>query len=222
MVRRIWRWGVPDEDIGTATDGGAVNVVYGAPNEGLVEIDSQFWHQGSPGVDGAVETNDRFGAALAAGDFDGDGYDDLAVGAPTEDIGTVDSAGAVTVLYGSASGLTGRDQMWYEGNRGLGGEAEAADFFGAALAAGDFDRDGRDDLAVGIPGEKLGGLDDAGYVIILYGEEGGLSAVRGIGIIQGIGGVRNGYEAGDHFGSALTTGDFNGDAYADLVIGVPL
>jgi hypothetical protein len=45
-------------------------------------------------------------AAAASGDFNGDGFADLAVGAPYEDVGTVADAGAVNVLYGSAAGLS--------------------------------------------------------------------------------------------------------------------
>ena len=214
--------GVPGEDIGNADDGGAVHIVYGAGYTGLQESTAQFWHQGVSGVNGAVEEGDAFGAALAVGDFDGDGYDDLAVGAPSEDIDTTLGAGAVNVLYGSKGGLTAAgDQMWYEGQNGLAGEPEGGDWLGHALAAGDFDRDGYDDLAVGIPGEDLGGIDSAGRVVILYGEEGGLSAARSHAFVQGIYDVQDTYELGDHFGRVLTTGDFDGDTYADLAIGVP-
>ncbi len=175
-------------------------------------------------MEGAVEASDRFGKVLTVGDFDGDGYDDLAVGAPYEDIEPEDSAGSVNVLYGSANGLTATgDQIWYEGYNGVGGEPEANDWFGYALAAGDFDLDGHDDLVVSLPGENLGTGDvlNAGRVVILYGTQNGLSATGSQGWVQGLSGVLNTYEENDYFGKALVTGDFDGDRYADLAIGVP-
>ncbi|MGD2041237.1 MAG: FG-GAP-like repeat-containing protein [Anaerolineae bacterium] len=216
--------GVPGENIGTADNGGAVHILYGASSTGLVATGSQFWHQGSPGVGGAVESGDQFGRALAAGDFDGDGYDDLAVGAPYEDIEPELAAGAVNVLYGSASGLTATgDQIWYEGHNGLPGLPEEGDWFGYAVATGDFDQDGYDDLAVSLPGEDLGtgNVLNAGRVAILYGTATGLSAAGSQGWVQGVSGIGNGYEENDYFGKALATGDLNGDGYADLAIGVP-
>jgi hypothetical protein len=67
-------------------------------------------------------------------DFNGDGFDDLAVGAAFEDLGSVLDAGAVNVLYGSAAGLTG-GQLFTQDTPGVPGVAEADDLFGGALAA---------------------------------------------------------------------------------------
>jgi hypothetical protein len=90
-------------------------------------------------------------------DFDGDGYADLAVGAQGEDVGSIRDAGIVQVLYGSAAGPTARDQIWQQNNKGIKGKAEREDQFGQVTASGDFDGDGFADLAIGIPGEDLGG-----------------------------------------------------------------
>ena len=88
-------------------------------------------------MDGS-EANDCFGYSLTAGDFNGDGRDDLAVGAPHEDTGAseIAGAGAVNILYGSAAGLTATgNQKWYQDSPGIGGTAEAGDLFGYTLAA---------------------------------------------------------------------------------------
>src|SRR5262249_29243939 len=86
-------------------------------------------------------------------DFNGDGYEDLAVGVPGEGIlvqGVIMSgAGAVNVIYGSATGLnpTG-NQFWFQELPGIAREhSEPGDNFGATLAAGDFNGDGFADLA---------------------------------------------------------------------------
>jgi hypothetical protein len=72
---------------------------------------------------------------LAAGDFDGDGFDDLAIGVPEEDVGGASDAGAVNVLFGSAAGLTAAgSQIWHQDSAGVPGAAENFDRFGNVLA----------------------------------------------------------------------------------------
>jgi hypothetical protein len=88
--------GVPGENLT-----GAVNVLSGA-SSGLSGSGAQVFFQ----VGGTAEFLDRFGEALAAGDFNGDGFADLAGGASGEDVGGVRDAGAVSVLYGATGGLT--------------------------------------------------------------------------------------------------------------------
>lgn len=78
-----------------------------------------------------AEAYEHFGAALAVGDFNGDGRDDLAVGVPDEDVGAAGNAGAVNVLYGSSSGgLTSTlNQFWHQDSPGIEGVAGAYDGF---------------------------------------------------------------------------------------------
>jgi hypothetical protein len=87
------------------------------------------------------------------GDFNGDGFDDLAVGAPLENVSGINAAGAVSIIYGSRRGLSASgNQFWHENVSGVDGAAANDDRFGIALAAGDFNGDGFDDLAIGVPG----------------------------------------------------------------------
>lgn len=167
--------GVPYNDRG-AQNAGAVNVLYGS-NNGLTATGNQIWHQNSPLVLGVADYLDSFGSSLATGDFDGDGRDDLAVGVPNEEVSSVSSAGAVNVLYGSNSGLTAADnQLWHQNSLFVEGGAEYSDRFGASLSVGDFNNDGYDDLAVGVPGESIGSISGAGATHILFGSVDGLFA----------------------------------------------
>jgi len=146
-------------------------------------------------------------------DFNDDGFADLAVGAPGEDIGAVTDAGALNVLYGSASGLEPSSDVFFQGSGGVGGSLEAGDRFGSAVAEGDFDGDGILDLAVGAPGETVGAAVAAGAVNVLMGSSGGLTG----GPLF----TQSNAEAGDQFGAALAAGDFDDDGIFDLAVGAP-
>ncbi|MGH2572677.1 MAG: hypothetical protein ACRDGU_04210 [Actinomycetota bacterium] len=219
--------GVPFEDIGALRDAGGVNVLYGSAG-GLQAADpaDQFWSQDSPGVEGAAEAQDNFGWALAAGDFNGDGFSDLAVGAAGEGVGAAEAAGAVNVLYGSAGGLQAtspKDQLWHQNRPSVGGRAEAFDSFGWTVAAGDFNDDGFSDLAVGVAFESIGAAAEAGAANVLYGSARGLQATSPNDQVwhQDSPSVRGAAESGDHFGWSVAAGDFNGAGGPDLAIGVP-
>jgi hypothetical protein len=165
--------GVSSEEIAGAAGAGAVNVIRGSVG-GLSAAGNQFWHQSIPGTHGGAEPGDRFGWALAACDFDGSGHADLAVGIPVEDLGAViPAAGAIHVFY-SGVGVLGSagNAVWHQNQPGVIGNADPDDAFGSALACGDFNGDGADDLAIGITGESLGGLVGCGSVQILYGVPG--------------------------------------------------
>ena len=113
--------------------------------------------------------------AQVGGDFNGDGFDDLAIGVPMEDFDGMADAGAVHVLYGHKSGLrANKDQLWHLNVQGVNGTAQPGDQFGAAVAVGDFNGDGFDDLAVSAPFADVSGFADAGSVHVIYGSEDGL------------------------------------------------
>jgi hypothetical protein len=116
-------------------------------------------------------------------DFNDDGFADLAIGVEDEDIdspsGTIVDAGAVNVIYGSASGLSATvrpDQFWSQNTLNVEEDAQANEDFGNALSAGDFNKDGFADLAIGVPTEIVGNVPRAGAVQVIYGSASGLSA----------------------------------------------
>jgi len=205
---------------------GAVNVIYGSfkgVHKGAGNAD-QFYHQDSLKIEDVAEVNDQFGSALAAGDFNDDGFDDLAIGVPGED----SFAGGVNVIYGSLKGVhkgfSGQaDQFWTQDSFKIEGTADPFDQFGSALAAGDFNDDGFDDLAIGVPFEDLTGTNAEGAVNVIYGSLKGLH--KGLGHVDQLWtqdslGIADTAEAFDNFGRVLVVGNFNNDAYDDLAIGV--
>ncbi len=142
-------------------------------------LSTRGFHQDSSGLSGMfTEGGDLFGYALASGDFNNDGFDDVAIGSPNEDIDGKSNVGMVTVLYGGNKGLsTSGYQLLKEANISK-GKQEKEDKFGFALASHDFDGDGYDDLAIGSPYEDVGSKDNAGVVYVSYGTSDGLSKKR--------------------------------------------
>jgi hypothetical protein len=213
--------GAPGEAVGAIVDAGAVNVLYGSAGK-LTGVGSQLFTQDSPGVGSAAESFDFFGTVLASGDFNNDSFDDLAVGAPFEAVGSIIDGGSVTALYGSAGKLTGvGSQLFTQDSPGVSSAAEPSDLYGLALATGDFNQDGVADLAIGVSGEDAGSVIDAGAVNVLYGSAGKLTGVGSQLFTQDSPGVGSAAEQGDFFGDALAAGDFNSDSFADLAVGVP-
>jgi hypothetical protein len=169
-------------------------------------------------VDGTNEDGDRFAAALAAGDFDGDGRADLAVGSPGERLDGKDDAGMVTVLYGSSGGLY--PPSWERFDQSFVDAAvEKDDEFGASLAAGNLNGDAYDELVIGVPDENFAGYEKNGVVFILWGGAGGLLPATWQVYGQAYSG---GDEADfDRFGFAVAVGDFDADGEDDLAASAP-
>ncbi|MFH8487640.1 FG-GAP repeat protein [Streptomyces longisporoflavus] len=187
---------------------------------------ANFWNTDNAGV-----------SALAAGDFDGDGHDDLALGECREiaDENIDDpcgperlaKGGGIHVHYGSpADGSFGsRTQTLNQDTSGVAGVAEDGDRFGAALAVTDVNRDGRDDLIAGAPGEAIGSEAGAGAAWLLRGGARGLLDAGGAATStawdQDTDRVPGVAEAGDAFGAAVAAGDYNGDGAPDVTVGSP-
>jgi hypothetical protein len=217
--------GAPGEGVTTTkavAATGAITILLGSENNGLTATGSQLWHQDSAKVPGVNEKDDEWGSALAAGDFDGDERDDLVVGSALEDVQTRLNAGAATILYGANAGLTGvGSQIFYQDVKNVAGVSEGGDFFGRSLATGDIDGNGNDDLVVGVPGEDVGRALVAGAIQTFLGTPAGITVARNRIWHQDSPGVIGTVEDDDRFGAAVTVGDFDGDGFEDVAVGVP-
>ena len=185
--------GAPDGAVSGKSKAGYVGVTYGAKG-GVDTGRHSTLSQASKGVPGTPEAGDHFGSAVVRGDVDGDGYTDLVVAANNEAIGKTERAGSVTVVFGSKDGLSG-DAIAFSSPK-----ATAYAQFGDKLAVGDYNHDGRDDIAV----------SDQGKVQLVNGA----ANLRDTATPKMTSVAPPGTE-GDI--DSLSSGDINGDGFSDLV-----
>jgi hypothetical protein len=236
--------GAPGASRGDDDIVGAVDVFYGSKS-GISASRHQVVSQASPGVPGTAEPGDLFGQAVASADLDGDGYADLLVGDPRENVSGHELWGSVTVLWGGPQGLSGGATLTRPAHLDTAGVGDCG--FGMSLAVGDVDGDGHMDVAVGShcagvlfsgpftragkpaavrtcdwlsPRSVMMGDVDGDGKAELFWLEGPVD-----GDLRGTVFQDNGTPQPDELplanGWAGEVGDVNGDGYGDLVTGVP-
>ncbi|MFF6980475.1 FG-GAP repeat domain-containing protein [Streptomyces sp. NPDC008343] len=176
-------------DEGRTSLGGSVSAYLGSAT-GVRTQPQTTITQDTPGVPGSDEEGDWFGNALSVADVTGDGRAEVAVGTIHETIGAAKIAGSVTVLRGSASGLTATGaQSFTQNTAGVPGTAESADRFGASVRLCDLTGDGKADLSVGADGEN----HPAGSLYNLRGTASGVTTSKAISFGPGSLGLPSGY-----------------------------
>ena len=217
--------GIPDLAVGAPLDDdrgfdtGAVWILF-MNADGTVRSEQKI-SAVSGGFAGRIADGDSFGRALAnLGDLDLDGVVDIAVGAPGDDDGATEH-GAAWILFLRLDGTVASEQKISAAEGGLAATLSGGDRFGEALAnAGDIDRDGVIDLAVGAPGDDDGAIDSGAVWLLFMKRDGTVNQLQKLSPGTGLlGTVLN---SGDRFGAAVAgIGNLDGRGTLDLAVGAP-
>lgn len=214
----------PLATVAGVVNAGQVTILYGDADLRVGEGIRRVIRQGAGAVQGLVEAGDQFGHAIAAGDVDCDGYTDLVVGTPFEDIGGRPNSGYLQIVWGAPTGLgTGKISRDLS-PAAFGIDLSAGDQFGFAVDVMEDTGQGGTPapdayvIAAGAPGYDVAGRVDAGAVGFLAATDGG--NVRSW-ITQDSPGIPGSAEAEDRFGHSVTVGPLTGHGSVDAAIGAP-
>ncbi|RME66852.1 MAG: hypothetical protein D6782_03600, partial [Alphaproteobacteria bacterium] len=218
--------GIQDGAAGGFTAG---NIVFSGAGAGQINISDR--------IGGSfLDNEDRTGSVLAGGDVNNDGIADFVVGVPNSDVTNAatqtDNDGVAYVLFGNVAGYGGEPgNVTLQTTNTLvaanGGfkvtSSNPGDNLGASAAIADVNGDGIGDVVLGIPGFDGTAGADSGAIAVIFGGQIAAGATVDISALNGTNGILiEGPSAGGAFGrSVASVGDFNGDGFADFMVGAP-
>ncbi|MEM2870354.1 MAG: hypothetical protein QW379_08060 [Thermoplasmata archaeon] len=200
----------PNNDDG-GTNAGQTYLIFGKASGWAMDISlssavASFWGENSFDYSGR--------SVAGAGDVNGDGYDDILIGAPSNDEGG-GNAGQTYLIFGRASGWS-MDMKLSSANASFWGEASDDNSGFSVAGAGDVNGDGYDDILIGAPDDEDGG-SYAGQTYLIFGKASGWAMDTKLSSASASFWGENSYDYSGY--SVAGAGDVNGDGYDDILIG---
>ncbi|WP_052055233.1 FG-GAP repeat protein [Myxosarcina sp. GI1] len=216
-------------DVNDVDNTGEAYIIFGRENGFAADFDLTSLDGNNGFTVGGIKQGDSLGLGVSnAGDVNGDGFDDLIVGASGFEVGPkYSSQGEAYIIFGGGDFDANFDLTSLNGNNGFRVRGlNQSNFLGREISsAGDVNGDGFDDIIIGVPNSNAGKTDsrELGEAYIIFGQETGFKKIFDLTSLDGSNGFKlQGLNNRDRLGDAVSNaGDINGDGFEDLIVGAP-